>query len=230
MCRDKRLLVAPRALALAVLFGACALVSFGIAAQQTPAVASDTPADTDSGAGAQSASGPEARDVVSGLVAALEAAAASAVDSQLRFEQLLPVVRSSHDLPFIAQLTIRRQWRDMSANDRADFVAAFEALSTMTYATRFEGLSEGSFRVLESALLDEGRVEVATEIVREDGDPVPIEFLLQIDDEGDPRIINIVADGVSDLALKRAQYQRVFREGGSVADLIESIEAETAGL
>jgi phospholipid transport system substrate-binding protein len=43
------------------------------------------------------------------------------------------------------------------------------------------------------------------------------------------RIINIVADGVSDLALKRAEYQRVLASG-TLDTLIAELEAQTARL
>jgi phospholipid transport system substrate-binding protein len=49
--------------------------------------------------------------------------------------------------------------------------------------------------------------------------------LLQQDGD-DWRIINIVADGVSDLALKRAEYQRLFASGG-IEGLIAEIERQT---
>jgi ABC-type transporter MlaC component len=50
------------------------------------------------------------------------------------------------------------------------------------------------------------------------------EYLLQRDGE-DWEIINIVADGVSDLALKRAEYQRLFASGG-IDGLIAALERQ----
>jgi phospholipid transport system substrate-binding protein len=47
--------------------------------------------------------------------------------------------------------------------------------------------------------------------------------------DGAWRIINIIADGVSDLALKRAEYQRILASG-SIEDLIKELEAQTARL
>ena len=42
-------------------------------------------------------------------------------------------------------------------------------------------------------------------------------------------IINIVADGVSDLALKRAEYQRVFT-GGGIEGFIKDLDEQTTQL
>jgi phospholipid transport system substrate-binding protein len=57
---------------------------------------------------------------------------------------------------------------------------------------------------------------------------VSLEYLLQPDGD-DWRIINIVADGVSDLALKRAEYQRVFSSAG-ISGLIAELEQQTERL
>jgi phospholipid transport system substrate-binding protein len=43
------------------------------------------------------------------------------------------------------------------------------------------------------------------------------------------KIINIVADGVSDLALKRAEYQRLFASGG-IQGLIAELEEQAERL
>jgi phospholipid transport system substrate-binding protein len=57
---------------------------------------------------------------------------------------------------------------------------------------------------------------------------VSLEYLLQQDETGF-RIINIVADGVSDLALKRAEYQRLFASGG-IDGLVAELEQQTQRL
>ena len=72
------------------------------------------------------------------------------------------------------------------------------------------------------------RARVATAVARAGQPDVTLEYLLQQRDRG-WQIINIVADGVSDLALKRAEYQRVFASGG-IAGLIAELENQTQRL
>jgi phospholipid transport system substrate-binding protein len=69
---------------------------------------------------------------------------------------------------------------------------------------------------------------VSTAIARTGAADVPLDYVLQHGTAG-WRIINIVADGVSDLALKRAEYQRVLA-GGTLDTLIAELEAQTARL
>jgi phospholipid transport system substrate-binding protein len=146
-----------------------------------------------------------------------------------RYRALEPEIVATHDLPYIAEFALRRQWATLSDDERARFVAAFQRLSVMTYAARFGNVAADAFRPIEAGVPDaNGRVQVATAIKREGQGDVSLEYLLQRDGE-DWRIINIVADGVSDLALKRAEYQRLFASGG-IEGLIAELEQQTQRL
>jgi phospholipid transport system substrate-binding protein len=131
-------------------------------------------------------------------------------------------------LPYIAEFALRRQWPSLSASERERFVEAFERLSVTTYASRFRGITADTFTLTGEKEAAGGRVQVDAAIVRPDADAVPLEYLLEQRD-GAWRIINIVADGVSDLALKRAEYQRLLADG-TVEDLIDDLEAQAARL
>jgi phospholipid transport system substrate-binding protein len=161
------------------------------------------------------------------LVAASRARSNATVEE--RYRALEPVIVATHDLPYIAEFALRRQWGSLTEAERQRFVAAFQRLSVMTYAARFGNVAADAFRPLEAGAPDaNGRVQVTTAIRREGQPDVSLEYLLQQDGEH-WTIINIVADGVSDLALKRAEYQRVFASGG-IAGLIAEIEQQTQRL
>ncbi len=145
-----------------------------------------------------------------------------------RFQRLEPLIVATHDLPFIAEFTVRRHWARFDDEEREAFLQSFQRLSVMSYASRFVALSEDTFRIQESRVLGSGRVQVIASITHAEPPDIPIEYILQENDAG-WRIINVVADGVSDLALKRAEYQRVLGEG-SVADLLEVLEQQIAAL
>jgi len=146
-----------------------------------------------------------------------------------RYRTLEPVILATHDLPYIAEFALRRQWSALAEGDRQRFVAAFERLSVTTYAARFGNVAADAFRPIEAGAPDaNGRVQVKTAIKRDGQADVSFEYLLQ--KNGDSwQIINIVADGVSDLALKRAEYQRVFASGG-IEGLIAELEQQTKRL
>ena len=158
------------------------------------------------------------------LVAASRDAAEAAVEE--RFRALEPTIVATHDLPYIAEFALRRQWASLTDDERRRFIAAFQRLSVMTYAARFRDVAPDAFRPVEAGAPDaSGRVQVTTAIKRVGQPDVAFEYLLQ-QDGASWKIINIVADGVSDLALKRAEYQRVFASGG-IEGLIAELEQQT---
>jgi phospholipid transport system substrate-binding protein len=192
-----------------LLFAAIATSAFG--AWRGSAAATDSPSAT-------------IASLQQALVAARRDRPNATVDE--RYRTLEPIIVETHDLPYIAEFALRRQWAMLTDEERQRFVAAFQRLSVMTYAARFGNVAPDAFRPLEARAPDaNGRVQVTTAIKREGQPDVSLEYLLQQDGE-DWRIINIVADGVSDLALKRAEYQRVFASGG-IEGLIAELEEQT---
>jgi phospholipid transport system substrate-binding protein len=154
--------------------------------------------------------------------------ASAAPDIETRYERLRPLIEQTHDLPYIARFSVGRHWSELTAAEQQQFVATFERLSIMTYASRFVRLDRDTFEMGGVNDLGNGRVEVESSIRRPDGTRIPLDYVLTQRDGG-WRIINIVADGVSDLALKRAEYQQLLANG-SFADLERHLEEQVAEL
>jgi phospholipid transport system substrate-binding protein len=183
--------------------------------------------------GAQAADGTVATDTPEatvaslqrGLIAASQAHPASVGD---RYRELEPTIEQTHNLPYIAEFALRKQWPTLAEGDRQRFVAAFEKLSVMTYASRFKNVTANTFKSGAPGSVESGRAHVLTAIARQGQPDVSLDYMLEQKD-GAWRIINIIADGVSDLALKRAEYQRILASG-SIDDLIREIETQTSRL
>jgi phospholipid transport system substrate-binding protein len=172
----------------------------------------------------------EATAVIERLQAALVATAALEPDPghDGRYERLAPVVTETHDLETMGRLTVRRFWRDWSEDQRAAFSEAFRRLSIATYASRFADVGSETFGIVGGAESGEERVEVKSLVRRKDGDDVPIDYLLQGGD-GSWRIINVFADGASELSLMASEYYAILESGGFDA-LLAEIEARIAAL
>ena len=161
------------------------------------------------------------------LVALSQQSPRATVDE--RFKALEPLIVATHDLPYIAEFALRRQWPQLAEPDRARFIAAFQRLSVTTYAARFMNVGPDTFRPIAlGAASEAGRAQVTTAVARTGQPDVSFEYLLQ-QGGGGWRIVNIVADGVSDLALKRAEYQRILANG-TLDTLIKELEAQTERL
>ena len=129
-----------------------------------------------------------------------------------RYDRLLPVLDASFDFPAIAKVVIGRHWQDLDAAQRAEFIRTFTELSVATYATNFAAFAGERFVTVGDEKAD-GRVVVRTELVQADGDEVGLNYLLHQRD-GEWRIVNVIAQGVSDLALKRVEYTAVIKAEG----------------
>ena len=131
-----------------------------------------------------------------------------------RVEMLDDVVRESFDFSYISRFLLRRTWNDLDTEEQQSFINIFERLSVASYASRFAEVNAESLVINESQAQGENRVQVIASVMLEDRD-VPLSYLLQpASDEAAERwaIVNVIADGVSDLALRRAEYSRVLAD------------------
>lgn len=76
--------------------------------------------------------------------------------------------------------------------------------------------------------MKKGRVRVRTRLVRPGDEAVQLDYVLQ-EEAGRWRIVNVVANGVSDLSLKRADYGSIMKKQGFDL-LVEKLEAQVAAL
>lgn len=143
-----------------------------------------------------------------------------------RLKLIAPVIQQTHDLAAIIRSVLGAHWAKLDADQQQAITQAFQANSIATYADRFDQYDGEQFKVIEQIQLPRGRVLVRSQLVRVDGNPVNFDYVMNRSSEG-WRIINIVVDGVSDLALKRAEYSAVLQKNG-IAALIDMLKQKTA--
>jgi len=132
---------------------------------------------------------------------------------QGRYDRLAPVITDGFDIPFICKIVLGRFWETFDSQQRSKFVETFSRLSIATYAANFDTYSGERFKLLAEKEVSGGRTLVQTQLIKSDGGPVQLDYLLHRTGS-QWRIINVVADGVSDLALKRADYTAFLKTNG----------------
>ena len=130
-----------------------------------------------------------------------------------RVRWLQDEVRQSHHLTRIAHLITGRYWKSFSSTQQRHFIDTFTRLVIATYAHQFHAYHGESFHIRSTQALKRGRVLVRTELLKSSGKRVHLDYILH-HHQGHWRIINIIANGVSDLALKRADYTSVLKRQG----------------
>lgn len=148
------------------------------------------------------------------------------LDFEQRAERLRPIIERGHHFDAIARFMLGRHARALDDQQFTDIVEALRQLSVAEYATRFNRYNGEKLEILESSELGADRVMVLTRLTKADGDPVHLEYVLQKHDD-QWGVVNIVADGVSDLALKRAEYSTVLRNEGYTA-LLDRLREQIA--
>ena len=141
---------------------------------------------------------------------------AKALGYKGRYQRLAPVVISSYDLPFISKVVVGRYWNEFSPEQREQFVSTFTKLSIATYANQFNGYSGEHFKTISAEESTRGRLLIKTVLIKSDGEEVALDYMLH-QNEHHWQIINVIAQGVSDLSLKRAQYTSYLKKEGFAA-------------
>ncbi len=143
-----------------------------------------------------------------------------------RYAKLEPVVTASFDTPAIVKVILGRYWKDLTQAQQETFIDLFNQQSIATYASRFNGFSGEIFEVKTVAPLKKGRFLVRSEIQGTDGSAVSLDYLMH-GNAGKWYIISVIADGVNDLSLKRAEYSAIIKKNG-YEELVRDIEKKVA--
>lgn len=159
-----------------------------------------------------------------GLIQAMQQGQKIGYNGRLKF--LAPIIQQTHDLTAIIRSVLGTYWAKLDSDQQQTITQAFQVNSIATYADRFDQYDGEQFKFMEQTQLPRGRMLVRSQLVRADGDPVSFDYVMSRTGEG-WRIINIVVDGVSDLALKRAEYSAVLQKDGITA-LVDMLKQKTA--
>jgi phospholipid transport system substrate-binding protein len=130
-----------------------------------------------------------------------------------RYEKLKDPVSNSHDLTKIARIVVGKEWEKLTEDQQQKLVDVFSRLSIASYAHNFKDYSGESFVFDSEEETARGGVVVHSHLVVPGEKDVKFDYMLK---EKGPswRIINIIANGVSDLALKRSEYTAILQREG----------------
>ena len=130
-----------------------------------------------------------------------------------RYKELEPAIKDSHDLTKITRIVIGNQWKKLSTEQKKKMIQVFTELSIASYAHNFKDYSGESFKFESEEETARGGMIVRTFFLIPGEKDVSFDYMLK--KKGDSwLIINIIANGVSDLALKRSEYSSILKREG----------------
>jgi len=154
---------------------------------------------------------------------------ASALGVKGRYEKLEPVVRSAFDVPFMSRLSVGPLWGQLTADQKKQVATAFGRYITATYASQFDGYSGEQLKVLNEQQIKHGTL-VRTQIVKSDGEPVSINYVLH-DNDVSWQIRDIyLAGSISQIATRRSEFSSILRGQGGVDKLISTLNDKADAL
>ena len=142
-----------------------------------------------------------------------------------RYQTISPTIQKTHDLDNIARLVVGRHWKGLDASQKSTFVETFRNLSISMYAGQFKDYGGEQFTIVSETSLKRGnRKLVTSHLVQSDGETITFTYVLhRVHDQW--KIISVSVNGVSDLALKRAEYGGILRQDG-FPTLIERLKSQ----
>jgi phospholipid transport system substrate-binding protein len=130
-----------------------------------------------------------------------------------RYAQLAPVVQQLFDVPFMTQIAVGPTWASLTPAQQQQIISAFSHYIAATYAYNFDNYSGQQLQVLSEQPFAYGML-VQTRIVKADGKPVSINYLLRPND-GTWQIADIYLDGtISQLAVRRSEFTDILQNHG----------------
>jgi phospholipid transport system substrate-binding protein len=153
---------------------------------------------------------------------------ADSASFQDRYSIVDSVITENFNTALIAKVILSRYWKSLDEKSQTDFIDLFNRLTISTYVDRFDSYNGESFNNLSVEPMKKNRFMVKTELIQTDDEPVSFNYIVQNDNE-QWRIISVIADGINDLSLKRAEYSSVIKDKG-FDSLIVSLKEKISNL
>jgi phospholipid transport system substrate-binding protein len=151
------------------------------------------------------------RSLYDALLANMRAGASLGADG--RYARIAPVVQRIFDIQFMTRLAIGPEWERLGELQRRRVSDAFERYVAAIYAERFDRYSGETLRVTGEQP-SAGAMIVTTEIVKSDGEPVRLNYLLH-QNGGAWQVADVYLNGtISELATHRSEFGAILRSQG----------------
>jgi phospholipid transport system substrate-binding protein len=146
-----------------------------------------------------------------------------------RYERINAQLDGIFDVPFMARMTVGKEWKSLSNEERTVMIELTRSLSAANYAANFESYGGQRFDTLGEEPAARGTVLVKTEFVQPSDENVKFDYRLrQLETEW--LIIDITLDGkISEIAMRRADYSSVIERKG-FQQLVKALEKKIAKL
>lgn len=130
------------------------------------------------------------------------------------------------DMVSMARLTMGRDWKELDAQQRTEFVGLFRALLEKSYVAVIDGYAGEKIEYLKE-IIKGAKAEVQTRVIGE-GREVPLHYRLRVED-GSWRVYDVIIENVSLVRNYRSQFGPILQKkgfAGLIAQMQEKLAAD----
>jgi len=129
------------------------------------------------------------------------------------------------DVPLVARIVLGRYWRVATPAQQEEFVSLFHKYIVNAYAQRLNAYDGQKFEITGTQPLNETETVVKSVIREPSGNALKVEWrVLKRGD--DPRIIDVMVEGVSMAITQRSEFSSIISKTGNVETLLERLRAQ----
>jgi len=145
-----------------------------------------------------------------------------------RYRALEPVIGQVFALPTVTRLAVGPDWAGFSPDDQKAVIAAFTRFTVANYAHNFRDYDGQKFEIDDNVMTRGSDKIVRSRIIP--AHDVPVSLLYRMHEvDGAWKIIDVYSNGVSELALRRADFAAALGAGGAPV-LIAHLNKSSDGL
>jgi phospholipid transport system substrate-binding protein len=160
-------------------------------------------------------SDPAALQVQTLNTALLKSMRASAAEPMTeRNRTLEPVIEQVFALPLVTRLSVGPQWASFSPDQQKELITAFTRFTVANYAHNFRDFDGQKFEIDDNVSSRGADKIVRTRIIPAHDTPVTLLYRMQ-EVDGVWKIVDVISDGVSELALHRTDFAAAITAGGA---------------
>ncbi|MDP6873179.1 MAG: ABC transporter substrate-binding protein [Alphaproteobacteria bacterium] len=150
------------------------------------------------------------------------------LDQSSRIAQFHGLMSRDFDIPLMARFALGRHWKRADTDQRTAYVDAFSKFLLHNYAPKIAGAKVARFDVLSARRAGKRDVMVQSRIARGNGQILKLVWRMR-QRNGQFRVIDVVAEGVSLALTKRQEFAAILKaNGGDVAPLITRLRQISA--
>ena len=131
-----------------------------------------------------------------------------------RYRQLEPVIEQVFALPLVTRLSVGPEWENFSPDQQKALIGAFTRFTVANYAHNFRDFDGQKFEIDDEVLSRGAEKIVRTRIIPAHDTPVRLLYRMR-EVDGSWKIVDVDANGVSSLALRRSDFAAAIAAGGA---------------